>query len=511
LGRRSRDERDRAATRPLADTIRNAGRAAVALAAVLITMALPGSAFGAAKGIETDISWGGVSSSTQTQDANAMADLGTNWTRITMSWHDAEPSKGSISSTYLTQFDNAVNLAKWKGQNVIVDVYQSPSWASGTSDPDAPPSNPADYASFISRMAQRYGGQVYAWEIWNEENLGRFWGQSPNPGAYANMLKAAYQAVKSASGSTVLFGGMSTSDYDYLQGVYNAAPDIGNYFDGMAIHPYAPPYSPDLVRYDGSGHIAKDSFPAYREVRQVMLAHGNDKPLYFTEMGWSTTSQPGMGVSPDQQAAYTQLAWKCMQMDQYIKVGILYELRDNFWAGDANDWEDQLGLEYTNWSPKPAYAAFKSVDPGVGGCTYHTSDGRVLGSGTQLLPPAPAPAAPAPAKSTKAPAKAPTILLRVKTGSRPHSAGAARRLKTGVPFKVFGKVLGAKGGRMILTFQHRAHGKWRKGFVKRVSVTATGNFSTKQLKALAAGGWRVQGQYLAGQLPAKSRFVYFKA
>ena len=77
MGRRSRDERDRAATRPLADTIRNAGRAAVALAAVLCTMALPGSAFGAAKGIETEISWGGVSSATQTQDANASIDART--------------------------------------------------------------------------------------------------------------------------------------------------------------------------------------------------------------------------------------------------------------------------------------------------------------------------------------------------------------------------------------------------------------------------------------------------
>ena len=63
-------------------------------------LALPASALGAAKGLETEITWD-VSSGVQSQDAAAMKDLGVSWTRITINWHSAEPSKGSYSSSYL--------------------------------------------------------------------------------------------------------------------------------------------------------------------------------------------------------------------------------------------------------------------------------------------------------------------------------------------------------------------------------------------------------------------------
>jgi polysaccharide biosynthesis protein PslG len=512
LSRRSRDERDRAATRPLDTPFRNVRRAVVAIAAALAVTVLPSTAFGAAKGIETEITWG-VPSSVQNQDASSMRDLGVGWTRLTLSWASAEPSKkGSLDSTYLNQFSAALSLARGTGAHVIVDVYQAPQWASGSTDKDAPPQSAKDYQDFIWQMAYRFKGQVDAYEIWNEENLGRYWGGSVNPGAYANLVKMAYWGVKSADpGAQVVFGGMSMNDWDFLQSAYNAVPDLGNYYDVMAIHPYSAVWSPDLVRFDGNGRITTDSFAGYREVRRVMLDHGNDKPLYFTEMGWSTTSQPNMGVSAQQQADYTTLAWKCMQQDSYVQVGILYELRNNYWANDADTWEDQLGLTTTGWSHKPAYDAFRAIDPGQGGCTYHDSNGRPLGPGTQLVAPQ-APAASTQGASTKkAPAKAPTIVLKVKTASGAQSAGASKKLKTGRKFKVYGQVLGVKGGRLVLIFQHRVHGKWRKAFRRAPHVKGNGSFSTPMLKPLAKGAWRVQGSYAAKPHPAKSRYVYLKA
>jgi len=71
LSRRSRDEHDRAATRPLATRFRTARRILAGLAVALAMTVLPGTAFGAAKGIETDITWG-VSSSDQDQDVAAI-------------------------------------------------------------------------------------------------------------------------------------------------------------------------------------------------------------------------------------------------------------------------------------------------------------------------------------------------------------------------------------------------------------------------------------------------------
>src|SRR3954447_1621622 len=99
-----------------------------------LALALPASALGAAKGLDTEITWG-VSSSVQSQDAAAMRDLGVSWTRITLNWHDAEPSKGSYSSSYLGSVDRAVQLARQNGVSVLMNAYGSPQWASGTNDP----------------------------------------------------------------------------------------------------------------------------------------------------------------------------------------------------------------------------------------------------------------------------------------------------------------------------------------------------------------------------------------
>ncbi|MFL5913416.1 MAG: cellulase family glycosylhydrolase [Gaiellaceae bacterium] len=498
---------------------RRARRALLGLAVALAMTVLPGTAFGAAKGIETEITWG-VSSAVQNQDVAAMRDLGVGWTRLTLSWHDAEPSKGSFNSKYLTGFDSALSLARGTGAHVIVAVYESPQWASGSTDTQAPPQNPQDYADFMSAMASRYAGQVSGWEIWNEENLGRYWGGSVNPAAYGNMLKLTYPAVKSADpAAQVIFGGMSENDWDYLQSVYRDVPDIGSNYDVMAVHPYSAIWSPDEVRYDSGGHITMDSFAGYREVRRVMLEHGTDKPMYFTEMGWSTTTLTNLGVSPQQQADYTTLAWKCMQQDSYVQVGFLYELRNNFWMLDANTWEDQLGLVTSDWTHKPAYDAFRAIDPNQGGCTYHESSGTPAATpGTQ---PAGAPTAPAEGARTGASSSssssssssasttrdsAPRIVLKVKTAGA-QSAGASKNLKTGRKFKVFGKVVGAKGGRLTLAFERRVHGKWRNAFRNVLIVQGDGSFTSVVLNALSKGGWRVQGHYTA----AKSRYVYFKA
>jgi hypothetical protein len=479
-----------------------------ALLLTSIALVLPATAHGAAKGLETEISWD-VSSSVQSQDAAAMKDLGVSWTRITMNWHDAEPSKGSYSSSYLSMMDRAVQLARSNGVTVLMDVYGSPQWASTITDPNAPPTgahNP-DYANFLHAMAARYAGQVAAWEVWNEENLGRFWAQAPNSGSYAAMLKAAYPAVKSADpNAKVVFGGMSGNDYGFLDAAYAAAPDLGSYYDAVAVHPYSPVWSPDYVFYDGAGHIARDSFAGYREVHRVMTDHGNDKPIYLTEFGWATTSQQGMGVTAQQQADYTRLAWKCLQQDSYVQVAILYELRNNWWAGNADNWEDQLGLVNTNWSHKPAYDAFKSVDPNQAGCTYHDDNGAI--DAPAPPPPAQAGIGTASGSTTKPGATAPAthrVIVHVRRSHAAHVASRHARRK----LTVLGSVVGAKGGRVQLRFERKSpRGHWKRSLSQTVKVSSKGAFR-RALSTRSLGRWRVRATYVDPQ-KTTSKFAYFR-
>jgi hypothetical protein len=150
-------------------------------------------------------------------------------------------------------------------------------------------------------------------------------------------------------------------------------PDVGHYFDVMATHPYV--YygrSPEAVWLDDDGRVSKGAFSAYREVRATMQAHGDTKPIWFTEFGWSTATQNFLfdqGVSQATQADYLSRAYSCLEQDPYVKVATWYALRDPSWESGADAWSAQLGL-MAGSTRKPAYYALRDYVPGAGGCNY---------------------------------------------------------------------------------------------------------------------------------------------
>ena len=98
-----------------------------------------------------------------------------------------------------------------------------------------------------------------------------------------------------------------------------------------------------------------------------MAAYGDAKPIWLTQFGWSTTTLPDQGVSPETQADYLTRAYECLEQDPYVEVAMWFSLRNQ--SGD-DTWRGQLGLMSRNFTPKPAYDALKDYVPGSGGCSY---------------------------------------------------------------------------------------------------------------------------------------------
>jgi Glycosyl hydrolase catalytic core len=318
------------------------------------------------------------------------------------------------------------------------------------------PQNPADYADFMRFVAARYAGRVSAWEVWNEENTSRFWSTGPSPAEYVPLLKASYPAVKAADpGALVVFGGTSQNDYDFIEGAYAAGAK--GYFDVMAVHPYPGPNPPETV-WGLNGRIAPNTFTGFREVRNSMLARGDDKPIWLTEFGWSTTTQ-SWGVTQAQQADYLTRAYRLLESYPYVTIAYWYNLRNNFWDSDADTWETQLGLMRTDFAHKASYDAFKNYRPGAAG---------------------PAPTSLAPA-GTSSPA--PT-----GTSSTPHAAstsGTSRRTtRTFIRVRhrrlVAGRVAGAGSGRVTIKLHRRdARGRWKALYAHRMRLGQRGTFRLK--------------------------------
>jgi hypothetical protein len=324
---------------------------ALLLAAALSLPAAPAGA--AAPGV--------VLANTGTPHVGDLKALGTHWVRVFAPWPNLEPHPGALETNWLYYYEQLFRALP-AGTKVIVDVVDTPQWETGSADVHTPPANPQDYAAFLGMLAQRWAGRVAAYEIWNEEDNASWWTGAPNPAAYAQLLKASYPVVKAADpGATVVLGGMTGNDYSFLQGVY-AAGGKGS-FDAVGVHTdtacdVSPPSS--FIR-DMAGHMIPDSFLAYREVHAVMLANGDDKPIWMTEMSWRTTGatcnegawagqKPG-GVSDAQQAAYLSQAYHCMAQDPYVQLALWFPLQD--------EGTSVSGLIRAGGAPKPAFAAMQ--------------------------------------------------------------------------------------------------------------------------------------------------------
>ena len=54
-----------------------------------------------------------------------------------------------------------------------------------------------DFGDFCGALADRYRGRIGAYQIWNEPNLSREWGdEAPDPAGYTALLRVCYQAIK---------------------------------------------------------------------------------------------------------------------------------------------------------------------------------------------------------------------------------------------------------------------------------------------------------------------------
>lgn len=285
------------------------------------------------------------------------------WINLFMGWNGVELAKGVYNEPLLAAYDQEF-AALPPGTKINLNISGTPAWAAGGSaDTRTPPANTQDYADFMRYISARYAGRVTSWEVWNEEDSTNWW--LGDEATYVRMLKEAYAGVKAgAPGAQVVFGGTVGNDYDYLSQAY--ADGAGGSFDAVGVHTDTGcgTNSPYFYQRDPDSRIDRFSFLGYKEVHATMAAHGDGgKPIYMTELGWSATTSAcatqnkAGGVGPAQQATFLSQAYHCLAADPYVAVGIWFELADN---GTLDTSLNRFGLLDSNFSPRPAFAAFSN-------------------------------------------------------------------------------------------------------------------------------------------------------
>ena len=296
---------------------------------------------------------------------------GVKWLREELDWSDVETAPGQYDwSTY----DALYTAASQRGLHVLPLIMATPTWAGPSIQ--TLPTDPTAYANFVATVVKRYGPGGAFWaahpeltpapssqfELWNEP-----W-NAPNASAatYARLMAAAGAAAHAANPAVqVLLDDDITAQtvagkqMSWTDAMYAAVPNLNQFFDIVAIHPYGATLTAKTNDVYGRFRMEME------DVRSDMVDHGAaDKPFWLTEIGWSTcTGGPaGHCVSEaDQATLLTQLfALVHTTYSGYVRAVFVYHYND-FPAAAQSDPEGHFGLTRADGSPKPAYAAFQAA------------------------------------------------------------------------------------------------------------------------------------------------------
>jgi hypothetical protein len=302
-------------------------------------------------------------------DEARLATAGVNRMRIELTWARVEPRRGRWN---WSAFDKKFAIAARSGMTVLPVLFGSPRWATGNEN--VIPDNPADFAEFTHQVVARYGPNGAFWrshrrlpyrfarwfEIWNEPYLVNFSADGIHPDRYARLVVAAANAGRAANPAARFLIEADTQGINedgsytpWVQGMYDAVPDLSNYFDAVAVHPYSSPGSPDEYTPGGD---TRSQFRRVGQIKQAFADRGaGKKPFWITEIGWPTCPDKSAGcVSERDQAHYTSRAFQILRSEfPFVRAVFIYNYRDA--ATDPSNKEDWFGVFRSGGQAKPVW------------------------------------------------------------------------------------------------------------------------------------------------------------
>lgn len=321
-----------------------------------------------------------------TRDLDLVRDMGFGWVKQIFAWRDMEQIEKGHYDWYRP--DLIVGMVEEHGLKLLARIDHQPFWAQedGGATPlsSAPPKDDQDFGDFCRVFADRYRGRIGAYEIWNEPNLSREWGNKPpNPAEYVQLLAACYIGIKTADPDAVVIsaglaptatddGETAMPDDAFVRGMYQAGG--ADYFDVLGVHAAGymnpPERDPADVEADPNLGYRFLTFRHVEDIRQIMVEYGDaDKQIAITEMGWTTdpinSSYAWYAVTEQEQADYLVRAyqWAKANWDPWMGLMITIYMADPTWT-EKNEqyWFAINRPSFPDPDLRPAYYALKEME-----------------------------------------------------------------------------------------------------------------------------------------------------
>lgn len=280
-----------------------------------------------------------------------MKECGMSFVRFDFAWADIEPQEGRFD---FSKYDTLVDLLTSNGIEILGLLSYSNDWSGPVWN--GPPNDNKTFVRYASKVIERYKGKVKYWEIWNEPDSTAYWVPQDKLVRYTSLLKDVYVEAKRVDPDCkILNGGFTEAIPISLKRLYKNGG--GKYFDILAIHPFGNPLNqPDADQIVG----------IYNNCKRIMAENGDDKKIWFTELGCPGVEQPSktngwwFGLSPteEQQAEWVKKVYLEIlpKMNDCEKVfwAFFRDCKDHF-----NNGVDYFGLIRWDYSKKPAFKAYK--------------------------------------------------------------------------------------------------------------------------------------------------------
>lgn len=276
--------------------------------------------------------------------------------RQSFAWQDIEPEKRdsslSVEERYAwAEADAVLEDTETKGIQVLARLDTAPFWAIKTdAQYDEIPFDTQRWGEFCSALATRYKGRIQSYQIWNEPNLNREWGEfPPSPTAYAELLAICATAIRQSDPAAIIMSaGLSPTgtrsveampDEEFLWKLYEVK-GFADSFDVLGVHApgYASAPETDPAEIVENGGLRWQCFRHVEHIRAIMVANGDSaKQIAITEMGWTMDN-----VNPE-------YAW--FRVNQQTQADYLVRA----YAYAAENWQPWMGLMVTIYLPDPTW------------------------------------------------------------------------------------------------------------------------------------------------------------
>lgn len=331
--------------------------------------------------------WGIVSGTELSEEEiSNMGEANVGTLRHLLLWPEVEPLEDDAYDW--SKLDALVTRAAESGIELLPFVYGTPAWALGDClgyDPlkcqRIPPLRSDEvrgaWQDFLRDLVARYGPDgefwdddsdqyeppylpIRRWQIWNEPSSITYFRPEPAAEDYAELVRLSHDAITEVDPEAeILLGGLFGEPragarenvvWRYLERLYDEE-GIEDYFDAVALHPYAPTIEEIEVQVD--------------KVLRVMDEAGDPAArIWVSELGWgSAEPEPGAplvkGIEGQKELLEESFALLRDNRERWRIDGVIwYQWKDLSEPFQGCTFCASAGLLDQGGSPKPSWKSF---------------------------------------------------------------------------------------------------------------------------------------------------------